>query len=86
MNFSRFNTECEDYCEQIKDKLEYGLTCKLPFDGCYDACIGFTLGERCFERSRCFDNCETNCFGLNASSCATNIFEGKINYLLDNYK
>ena len=81
MKSSKFKKECESYCEDIKNTANYGLECRLPPGGCYDACIGFKLGEKCSKRSKCFDSCEAICFGLNTSPCAPGIFERKINYL-----
>jgi len=81
MKFSRFNNGCESYCEDIENTPRYGLECRLPSGGCYDECIGFKIGERCSEKSKCFDSCEAICFGLNTSPCAPSIFERKINFL-----
>ena len=79
MKSNRFKKDCKDYCKDIKNTLRYGLECMLPFGGCYDECVGFKVGEKCSERSKCFDSCEAICFGLNASPCAPGIFERKIN-------
>jgi hypothetical protein len=81
MKYSKFKKECNGYCESIKNTPNHTLECRLPLGGCYDACIGFKLGEKCSRMSRCFDSCEAICFGLNASPCAPSIFERKINFV-----
>ena len=84
MKSSKFRKDCESYCEGIKNTPRYGLECMLPLGGCYDACMGFKVGEQCSKRSKCFDHCEATCFGLNVSTCAPSIFERKINFLSGN--
>jgi hypothetical protein len=81
MKLSKFNKDCRNYCEDIKNTPRYGLECKLPLGGCYDGCIGFKISEKCSKRSKCFESCEATCFGLNTSLCAPSIFERKINFL-----
>ncbi len=81
MKSNKFSEECESYCQDIKNTSRYGLECKLPAGGCYDGCIGFKISEKCSTRSKCFDSCESTCFGLNTSPCAPGVFERKINFL-----
>jgi len=81
MRSNKFEKDCESYCEDIKNTPRYGLDCMLPAGGCFDACIGIKVGEKCSERSKCFKNCKTTCFGLNTSLCAPSVFERKINFI-----
>jgi len=86
MGYSKFNNDCESYCEDLKnssglERVEYGLECQLPLDGCFQSCMGIRIGEKCSEKSKCFDSCETTCFGVGFSSCRLNVFERKINFL-----
>ena len=89
MSFNKFNKDCDNYCEDLKnatglERTKYGLECQLPMGGCFNSCIGFKIGERCSERSKCFDSCEITCFGFGISSCAPSVFERKINFLSGN--
>lgn len=82
MKSNKFKKDCESYCEDIKNTPRYGLDCTLPPGGCFDACIGLKIGEKCSERSKCFESCKATCLGLNTSPCAPGVFERKINFII----
>lgn len=86
MEYNKFNKDCENYCEDLKNAsglkgVRYGLECELPLGGCFSGCFGFRLGESCSRRSKCFNSCETTCFGLGFSLCGSSIIRRKINFL-----
>jgi hypothetical protein len=78
-----FREDCNEYCESIKNELIYGLECKLPLGGCFRGCVGLEVDKRCSQSYKCFDRCESICFGLDVSSCGPSVFERKINYFID---
>ena len=79
----QFKEECEDYCQEIKNDTRYGLECQLPLSGCYASCLGIKVNKICTSRSKCFENCDSLCFGFGSSTCAPNIIERKVNSLLN---
>jgi len=85
MSYNKSKSACANYCEDLKnasglERTRYSLECELPVGGCFSGCVGFKVGERCSERSKCFDSCETTCFGWGISSCSPSVFERKIDF------
>lgn len=81
-----FNNDerCVNYCQEYKQSSKPSLDafiCSPPIGGCFESCMGISVGKKCSTKSVCWENCQEKCYGLITSNCSPSALEKKIKYL-----
>lgn len=82
MEYSKFKNECKEYCTNTKHGMSSYFDCTIPSGGIVHICKGFKVKESCKTRTRCFDDCNAICFGLNFSTNTSNPLSKKLLFWL----